>query len=99
MQRPDTARLPSLARLRQLALIGTGWTIIGLGLLIAPLPGPGGLPVMLIGGAILLRNSAPARRLFVRSKRRYPRLFRPVERIRVRLRRRRHESRADRTGG
>lgn len=94
MHRPDTARSLSFARLRQLTLIGTGWTIIGLGVLIAPVPGPGGLPVMLLGGAILLRNSADARRLFVRMKRRYPRAFRPVERIRLRLRRRRHESRA-----
>lgn len=99
MHRPDTdrpditARTVSLARLRQLALIGMGWTIIGLGVLIAPLPGPGGLPVVLLGGAILLRNSADARRLFVRMKRRHPRLFHPVERIRVKLRRRRHESR------
>lgn len=99
MHRPDTdrpditARTVSLARLRQLVLIGMGWTIIGLGVLIAPLPGPGGLPVVLLGGAILLRNSADARRLFVRMKRRHPRLFHPVERIRVKLRRRRHESR------
>lgn len=78
MHRPDTARSLSFARLRQLTLIGMGWTIIGLGVLIAPLPGPGGLPVMLLGGAILLRNSADARRLFVRMKRRYPRLFHPV---------------------
>ncbi|WP_448207253.1 PGPGW domain-containing protein [Azospirillum sp. sgz302134] len=94
MHRPAaSARTPSLARLRQLALIGTGWTIIGLGVLIAPLPGPGGLPVVLIGGAILLRNSSDARRLFVRMKRRHPRLFHPVERIRVKLRRRRFEGR------
>jgi len=93
MHRRFTVHAPSLARLRQLALIGTGWTMIGLGVLIVPLPGPGGLPVMLLGGAILLRNSADARRLFVRMKRRHPRLFHPVERIRVKLRRRRHESR------
>lgn len=96
MRRPATARTLSLARVRQLTLIGTGWTIIGLGALISPLPGPFGLPVAMVGGIILLRNSADARRLFVRSKRRYPRLFKPVERIRLRLRRRRNDARAAR---
>ncbi|WP_455179863.1 hypothetical protein [Azospirillum melinis] len=89
MSPPDTAQTLSFARVRQLALIGAGCTIILLGLLIAPLPGPGGLPVMLLGGVLVLRNSADARRLFVRGKRRYPRIFSPVERIRLKLRNRR----------
>lgn len=82
------------ARVRQVALIGTGWTIFGLGVLIAPLPGPLGLPIMLAGGIILLRNSADARRLFARAKRRaHPRLRPLVERfdgwrMRARVRRR-----------
>ncbi len=70
-------------------MIGAGCTIMVLGLLIAPLPGPGGLPVMLLGGVLVLRNSADARRLFVRMKRRYPRALGPVERFRVKLRTRR----------
>ncbi|CAO3430884.1 hypothetical protein [Azospirillum doebereinerae] len=90
---PDPSPPPfargSLARARQLALIGTGCVIITLGLLIAPLPGPGGLPVMILGGILVLRNSADARRLFVRSKRRYPRILGPIERFRVKLRQRR----------
>jgi len=85
---PFFARLP-LARMRQLALIGTGCTIMALGLLIAPLPGPGGLPVMVLGGVLVLRNSADARRLFVRMKRRYPRMIGPVDRFRVKMRTRR----------
>ncbi|QCG89978.1 hypothetical protein [Azospirillum sp. TSH100] len=89
MSPPDTAQTLSFARVRQLALIGAGCTIILLGLLIAPLPGPGGLPVMLLGGVLVLRNSADARRLFVRGKRRYPRMFSPVERVRQKLRNRR----------
>lgn len=86
---PSDGIMPSFARLRQGLLIGVGCTIILMGLLLAPLPGPGGLPVALVGGAILLRNSAAARRLFVRTKRRYPRLLAPVEKIRLYLRRRR----------
>ncbi len=65
----------SIARVRQLVLIAMGWTIVVVGLLIAPLPGPFGLPVMIVGGIILLRNSADARKLFARAKRRaHPRL-------------------------
>ncbi|KAA0684209.1 hypothetical protein [Roseomonas genomospecies 6] len=90
MHRRATIRRPSLARAKQLALIGTGWSLIGLGALMSPLPGPFGFPVALAGGVILLRNSASARRLFVRLKRRHPRLLSPVERIRVKLRRRRN---------
>ncbi|MBP2299127.1 hypothetical protein [Azospirillum picis] len=89
MSEPETASTLSLARIRQLALIGAGCVIILLGVAIAPLPGPGGLPVILLGGVLVLRNSADARRLFVRSKRRYPRLFAPVEHIRQKLRARR----------
>lgn len=85
---PPDAR-GSFARARQLALIGTGCVIMAFGLLLAPLPGPGGLPVMILGGILILRNSAEARRFFVRSKRRYPRILSPVERIRVKLRQRR----------
>lgn len=85
-------RSPSLARVRQLALIGSGWFIVGLGVLIAPLPGPGGLPVILVGSVLVLRNSSDARKLFVRMKRRHPRLFSPVERLRRRLRRRNRAS-------
>lgn len=85
---PAKASALSYERIRQRVLIGMGWTIIVLGVLIAPLPGPGGLPVILLGGALLLRNSADARRLFVRSKRRFPRLFAPIEALRRRLRRR-----------
>lgn len=88
-----TAAAPlSLARMRQLALIGMGWTIIAVGFLVVPLPGPFGLPLMLVGGVILLRNSDDAKRLFVRMKRRFPRLFVPVERVRDRLRRRRRRA-------
>lgn len=90
MPRAAPAASPlSFTRVRQLALIGMGVTIIVLGVAIAPLPGPGGLPVMILGGVLVLRNSADARRLFVRMKRRYPRVLGPVERFRVKLRARR----------
>jgi hypothetical protein len=82
-KRPDTAPKAvamSLARMRQLALIGMGWTIIAAGVVIAPLPGPFGLPVALVGVVMLLRNSADARRLFVRLRRRKPHWFKLFDR-------------------
>ncbi len=90
MHRRQTAKATALSydRARQLVLIGMGWTIIALGVLISPLPGPFGLPVVVLGGILLLRNSADARRMFVRAKRRYPRLFSPVEKLRQRFRKR-----------
>ncbi len=92
---PPAASAPPMARLRQGVMIGLGCAIILVGLVIAPLPGPGGLPVMLVGGVLVLRNSADARKFFVRMKRRYPRVLGPIERLRVKLRTRRHQRRAD----
>jgi hypothetical protein len=83
-------RLPSrprLDRIKQTALIYTGFAVIAAGVVVAPLPGPLGLPVMVLGGAIVLRNSRHSRRLFVRLHRRYPQTLRPVNKL-VRRRRR-----------
>jgi hypothetical protein len=88
-----------MARLRQRVMIGLGCTIMLAGLVIAPLPGPGGLPVMMVGGVLILRNSADARKFFVRMKRRYPRVLGPIERLRVKLRTRRHLRRAEQDDG
>lgn len=69
---------PAMMRFRQTLLIGTGWAVFGLGVLVAPLPGPFGFPIMIVGGIILLRNSAGVRRRFARMKRRPPGLLKPV---------------------
>ena len=88
-RRPGSATSTlSVGRIRQLALIGMGWTIVAAGILISPLPGPFGLPVALVGVVILLRNSADARRLFVRMRRRKPGWFAAFDRY-VRRRKRR----------
>ena len=88
-RRPGSATSTlSVGRIHQLALIGMGWTIVAAGILIAPLPGPFGLPIALVGTVILLRNSADARRLFVRMRRRKPGWFAAFDRY-VRRRKRR----------
>ncbi|HZH25579.1 MAG TPA: PGPGW domain-containing protein [Azospirillaceae bacterium] len=74
--------------LRQRALVIAGWTIIAAGVLVSPLPGPGGIPVMLVGAMVLLRNSPSARRSYVRWKRRKPAWFAPAERFLRRNKRR-----------
>jgi hypothetical protein len=58
-----------------------GLAIVGLGILISPVPGPGGLPVIVIGLMIVLRNSFRARRQFVKLQRRNPQMFFPIRRL------------------
>jgi Putative transmembrane protein (PGPGW) len=58
-----------------------GGAIVALGILIAPLPGPFGVPVMVIGLMILLRSSFTARRAFVKLQRRHPRIVFPLRRL------------------
>jgi len=73
---------PGLARrVRRLALMGVGFFIILLGILIAPLPGPGGVPVIALGLVIVLRNSWWAKRQFIRAQRARPKWVYPFRRL------------------
>lgn len=76
----DAARVVA-GRIKRLGLVVLGLVIIVLGILIAPLPGPGGLPVIVVGLMIVLRNSFKARRQFVRLHRAYPKTLYPVRRL------------------
>lgn len=58
-------------RIRTL-LCGVGWLLIALTPLVGPLPGPGGIIVFAAGLGLVLRNSAWAKRRYVRFKRRHP---------------------------
>jgi len=49
--------------------------------LVSPLPGPGGLPLVVIGLMIVLRNSFWAKRQFVRFQRAHPRMIFPIRRL------------------
>ena len=51
------------------------------GFLIAPLPGPMGLPVAVIGLMLILRNSFKARKHFVRFQHAHPKLVFPIRRL------------------
>ena len=64
------------------------WLLIALGViimvvspLVAPLPGPGGLPIFAIGLTLVLANSFWAKRRFVELNRRYPKMLTPIRDI------------------
>ncbi len=69
------------ARIKRFGMLVLGFAIIGVGVLIAPLPGPGGIPVIVVGLMIVLRNSFKARRQFVRLQRAHPRFVSPIRRL------------------
>jgi hypothetical protein len=54
-------------------LFCTGVLCLLLTPIVAPIPGPGGIPLFLAGITLLLRNSKWAKRRYVRLKRRWPR--------------------------
>lgn len=69
------------ARIKRGGLVLLGFAIIGFGILIAPLPGPGGIPVIVVGLMVVLRNSFKARRQFARLNRAYPKTLYPIRRL------------------
>lgn len=69
------------SRLWRGVLVGLGFFIVVLGVIIAPLPGPMGLPVSIAGLVIVLRNSYWAKRQFIRTWRRHPKWLTPVRRL------------------
>ncbi|RYF90128.1 MAG: hypothetical protein EON95_17545 [Caulobacteraceae bacterium] len=78
-RRPEASDF--LRRVNKAAGMTLGFLIIVLGLLIAPLPGPGGVPVITLGLILVLRASYGAKRLFVKAVRRWPRALSPVRRL------------------
>ena len=70
-----------VARFLRVSLVILGLLIVVAGVLIAPLPGPMGLPVMVIGLMLVLRNSFKARKQFVRFQHAHPRLVFPIRRL------------------
>ena len=81
-RRKDIAFTP----LGRRAMAGVGVTLMGLSVLMVPLPAPLGLPLFLLGGSLLLRHSHGSRRSYLRARRQFPRLFGPIDRLRSRSR-------------
>ncbi len=76
----DLARAMA-GRIVRVALAILGGLIVVAGILIAPLPGPMGLPVVVVGLMVVLRNSFKARRQFVRFQHAHPKLIFPIRRL------------------
>jgi len=70
-----------VSRLARWGMALLGGAIVAVGSVIAPLPGPFGVPVMVVGLMILLRSSFWARRAFVKLQRRHPRIVFPLRRL------------------
>lgn len=77
----DDLAVEVAARIRRFGMVLLGLAVIAGGILIAPLPGPGGIPVIVVGLMIVLRNSFKARRQFVRLHRAYPKTLYPIRRL------------------
>ncbi|WP_425994559.1 hypothetical protein [Caulobacter sp. DWR1-3-2b1] len=70
-----------VARFLRVILVVIGLVLIAGGALIAPLPGPLGLPLTVVGLMLVLRNSFKARKQFVRFQHAHPKLVFPIRRL------------------
>jgi hypothetical protein len=70
-----------VGRLMRSGLVALGGLVILAGVVIAPLPGPGGIPVIAVGLVVILRNSYKAKKAFVRAQHRWPKLLYPLRRL------------------
>ena len=70
-----------LGRIARVLLVALGLLFIAAGFVIAPLPGPLGLPLTVIGLMLVLRNSFKARKQFVRFQHAHPKLVFPLRRL------------------
>lgn len=67
--------------LKRSSMLVAGLLVILAGIIIAPLPGPGGIPVIALGLILVLRSSYWAKRLFIRAQYARPRWVYPFRRL------------------
>lgn len=77
----DKPRSRLLRTAKRWALMGGGLFVVLLGVLIAPLPGPGGIPVIAVGLMLILKSSFWAKRLFIRAQYARPKWVYPFRRL------------------
>lgn len=65
----------------RLVVVAVGAVIMAGGFVLALLPGHLGLPLLVIGLIMVLRNSRKARRRFIHLQQRHPRMVYPVRRL------------------
>nr|WP_272887063.1 hypothetical protein [Phenylobacterium aquaticum] len=81
MRASDAPARELLARVSRFVLTVLGLFIMLVGLVTAPLPGHLGLPILVVGLMIVLRNSFKARRRFVRIQKAHPKMIFPLRRL------------------
>jgi hypothetical protein len=69
------------ARIGRGLLVALGAVLIAMGVVIAPLPGPLGVPLVVVGLMLVLRNSFKAKRQFVRIQHAHPKVVFPLRRL------------------
>lgn len=80
--RPSASPRPGLLRrARRWGMMTLGFAVILLGVLIAPLPGPGGVPVIALGLILVLKHSWWAKRQFIRAQHARPKWIYPFRRL------------------
>jgi len=70
-----------VAKISRFLLLTLGGVVMLGGLILAPLPGHIGLPLLVVGLMIVLRNSFAAKRQFVRIQRAHPKMVFPIRRL------------------
>jgi hypothetical protein len=65
----------------RMVVIGVGFVLMSGGFVLALLPGHLGLPLLVVGLILVLRNSPGARRQFIHLQRRHPRVVFPLRRL------------------
>ena len=70
-----------VARIGRWLLLGLGGLIMLLGLATVLLPGHIGLPLLVVGLMIVLRNSFKAKRQFLRIQKAHPKMVFPIRRL------------------
>lgn len=66
---------------KKIVILSTGWILVIIGPVVGILPGPGGIAVTGVGALLIMGQSRIARRMFVRTQRRYPETIGPVRRF------------------
>lgn len=77
----DESARELIARVGRFLLVMVGLAVMAVGLVTAPLPGHLGLPILVVGLMIVLRNSFKARRRFVRMQKAHPKMIFPLRRL------------------
>lgn len=68
-------------RMLRIGLLVLGGLIMAVGVVLALLPGHLGVPILVVGLMVVLRNSLPARKEFIRLQRRHPNWVFPLRRL------------------